>query len=304
MSTPAPDQPGPVTGSRTRRDHPAAVTLAVLALLGGGCGQAGAVTETRQQLGSAPFVAETRPQLGSAPLVIGSEVARSVPNPSAVSEPRGYGPVSGIDMNRSRQRATTAVAHVVNQEIEARSSPDDTAPVVATFANPNARGGPTVFQVVGPTVDGWVEALLPVRPNGTSGWIRVDDVELTHNPYRIDIDVAGFVLKITRDREIIMTTTISIGTGETPTPLGDFYLTELLRPPDPAGIYGPYAYGLSGFSDTLSSFNGGPGIIGIHGTNQPELLGTNVSHGCVRVDNAVIEQMTTFLPLGTPVSIG
>ena len=98
-------------------------------------------------------------------------------------------------------------------------------------------------------------------------------------------------------------TTVAIGTGETPTPIGAFYLTELLRPPDPDGPYGPFAYGLSGFSESLDSFNGGPGIIGIHGTNAPELLGRDVSHGCVRVGNNVISEMATFLPLGTPVLI-
>ena len=54
----------------------------------------------------------------------------------------------------------------------------------------------------------------------------------------------------------------------------------------------------------MSSFNGGAGVIGIHGTNEPAALGTRVSHGCIRVANASITEMATFLPLGTPVLIG
>ena len=84
-----------------------------------------------------------------------------------------------------------------------------------------------------------------------------------------------------------------------------YYLKELLEPPDPNGAYGPYAYGLSGFSNNpeLANFNGGDGIIGIHGTNQPDKIGSDVSHGCIRVSNEVITEMAASLPLGTPVEI-
>ena len=53
----------------------------------------------------------------------------------------------------------------------------------------------------------------------------------------------------------------------------------------------------------LQSFGGGPGQIGIHGTNEPGALGTDVSHGCVRISNASITKLARLLPLGTPVQI-
>jgi lipoprotein-anchoring transpeptidase ErfK/SrfK len=100
-----------------------------------------------------------------------------------------------------------------------------------------------------------------------------------------------------------MSTIVAIGNGDTPTPIGEFYLIELLRPSNPDGAYGPFAYGLSGYSETLESFNGGDGVIGIHGTNRADQLGQDVSHGCIRVANPTITEMTQFLPLGTPVII-
>lgn len=199
----------------------------------------------------------------------------------------------------------TVVGHASVPIVTARVEPDRPE-AVATFANPTERGGPLVFQVIdGQNVDAadWVEVKLPIRPNGTTGWVRREELDLTVNPYHIDIDTSEFTLTITRENEVVLQTTVAVGEGETPTPYGEFYLIELLQPPTPDGIYGPYAYGLSGFSDTLESFNGGEGVIGIHGTNQPELLGTTVSHGCIRVANDVITEMTEFLPLGTPVSI-
>ena len=71
----------------------------------------------------------------------------------------------------------------------------------------------------------------------------------------------------------------------------------------PRTIYGPYAYGLSGFSNQLTSFAGGDGVIGIHGTNAPWTVGQNLSHGCIRMLNRDIEKLVPLLPLGTPVRI-
>jgi lipoprotein-anchoring transpeptidase ErfK/SrfK len=62
-----------------------------------------------------------------------------------------------------------------------------------------------------------------------------------------------------------------------------------LKSSDPA--YGPYAFGLSGFSEVLTSFNGGQGQLGLHGTNQPDKIGTRVSSGCIRLRNEDIEAL-------------
>ncbi|HEV7148765.1 MAG TPA: L,D-transpeptidase, partial [Pedococcus sp.] len=91
------------------------------------------------------------------------------------------------------------------------------------------------------------------------------------------------------------------GTGGTPTPVGSFFLTELLAPTNPG--YGPYAYGLSAFSDVLTSFGGGPGQIGLHGTSEAGSIGHSSSHGCIRLSNADITTLAKILPLGTPVNI-
>ena len=201
----------------------------------------------------------------------------------------------------------TLVAHAIVDEVVAYRGPSPTREVTR-FANPNRHGGPLVFQaLVDPGSSlvemGWIPVLLPIRPNGTIGWVSSSDVELTRNPYRIEVDVDDFRLTVYRYGESYFSTEVGIGEGETPKPYGSFFLTDLLRPSDPDGVYGPYAYGLSGFSETLTSFNGGPGVIGIHGTNRPGAIGTRVSHGCIRVTNEAIIELSTFLPLGTPVVI-
>lgn len=101
----------------------------------------------------------------------------------------------------------------------------------------------------------------------------------------------------------VLDESVGIGTSETPTPGGVFYITELIEALDPTGPYGPYAFGISGFSDQLESFNGGNGVIGIHGTNDTSGIGTDVSHGCIRMTNEAIISLVDVLPLGTPVRI-
>ena len=196
----------------------------------------------------------------------------------------------------------TVVATAVVGSVVARTDPLSTAPLVAELDNPIATGGPLVFQVVADEGD-WLRVLLPVRPNGSAGWIRSADVSLSRNLYRVDIDTTAKSLVVSREGNPVIETQVAIGTGETPTPIGSFYLTELLRPPDPNGPYGTYAFGLSGFSETLTEFNGGTGVVGIHGTNDPSSIGSEVSHGCIRVNNDVMDELASILPLGTPVTI-
>jgi lipoprotein-anchoring transpeptidase ErfK/SrfK len=52
----------------------------------------------------------------------------------------------------------------------------------------------------------------------------------------------------------------------------------------------------------LTDWPGG-GFIGIHGTNQPEILPGRVSHGCVRMPNPAVLRLARLMPLGTPVTI-
>ena len=110
-------------------------------------------------------------------------------------------------------------------------------------------------------------------------------------------------LTLTDGGQTVLTTPVAIGAPDTPTPTGRFSVTDKLQTPNPNGAYGPFAFGLSGRSEVLTEFAGGDGQIGIHGTNDPSSIGKDVSHGCVRVPNDVIEQLNELLPLGTPVVV-
>ncbi|MDN4477408.1 L,D-transpeptidase [Demequina lignilytica] len=152
---------------------------------------------------------------------------------------------------------------------------------------------------------GWVELYLPVRPNGTTGWVPESDVTLTSTTLQVEVVLSDFTLTVTDGDDVIFESSIGLGRDEMPTPGGVYFIRELLQPPDPDGLYGPYAYGLSGYSPVLDSFAGGDAVIGIHGTDDPTSIGRAVSHGCIRLPNDAITALVTTvgLPLGTPVTI-
>lgn len=199
-----------------------------------------------------------------------------------------------------------------HDKVEAYELPDQGSERIATF---QLEEGQSSFMAVenlavlvddwsGNTADGeWIEVFLPIRPNGSRGWIRLEGTSLSRNPYRITIDRSRFELEVFKEGEVIASATIAIGAGETPTPVGLFYTDRLYRVPDPDGPYGPFAFGLSGFSEEIFDFNGGPGIIGIHGTNDSSAFGSEVSHGCVRIPNELIVELASIIPLATPVEI-
>ena len=149
----------------------------------------------------------------------------------------------------------------------------------------------------------WVHVYLPSRPNGSLGWVRERAVRMYDNHYRLVIRLRAHRLQLWKKRHLLATYPVATGTASTPTPRGLYYIVELLQPDNPGGSYGPYSFGLSAHSNVLKTFAGGDGRVGLHGTNQPGLIGSSVSHGCIRLRNAAVRRLARILPLGTPVYV-
>ena len=150
----------------------------------------------------------------------------------------------------------------------------------------------------------WLHVYLPTRPNNATAWVRMSDVNVSKPlEYAVRVSLADHKLWVLHNGSVELTADVAIGMPEYPTPTGTYYFTDPVDlHANPNTAYGVFAYGLSGHSDVLTEFGGGDGQIAIHGTNDPSGIGHDVSHGCVRVLNEVIEQISK-LPLGTPVYI-
>lgn len=169
------------------------------------------------------------------------------------------------------------------------------------FDNPTPWGNPLTF-IVTEDHGEWLRVEMPVRPNGTEGWIRASDVTRTIIDTHVEIDLSDRTLTAYAGDTVITTTKVVVGAADTPTPTGRLYVTDYEEKYS-GSAYGPWILPLSGYSQVMDEFSGGVPVIAMHGTNRPELIGTAASNGCIRMPDAVIEQLHASLPFGTPVDI-
>jgi hypothetical protein len=193
------------------------------------------------------------------------------------------------------------VVHVRVRRIAIYKSPRAKNPLLR-LAKRDGRGTQRAFLVRRAWRD-WVQVYLPTRPNGSLGWVKRHAVRMYTNEYRLVVRLRSHKLHLWRGHDLIATYPVAVGTRSTPTPRGVFYVVELLQPPNPGGSYGPYSFGISAHSNVLKQFAGGDGRVGLHGTNEPGLIGSDVSHGCIRMRNGPIRRLAKILPLGTPVFV-
>lgn len=147
----------------------------------------------------------------------------------------------------------------------------------------------------------WTEIRLPMRPNGTTGWVPREALGKFHLvTTSLRIDRTRLRATLYRDGRRIWSAPVGVGKRSSPTPSGRFYVRERLRP-EPGTIYGALAFGTSAYA-VLSDWPGG-GVVGIHGTDQPELIPGRPSHGCIRLRAAALRRLGELMPNGTPVYI-
>jgi lipoprotein-anchoring transpeptidase ErfK/SrfK len=187
----------------------------------------------------------------------------------------------------------------------ARAAPrGDARPIVRLeLETPEATSN--LVSVVGERVVGatrWVRVRLPVLPNNTTGWVPRSALGgLVPVNTELVVDLEQLRAELFRRGRLIFAAPVGVGTPQAPTPRGRFYIRDKL---DGFGnpFYGPVAFGTSARSAVLTDWPSG-GYIGIHGTNEPQLIPGRVSHGCIRLRNADITRLATLMPVGTPLIV-
>ena len=192
------------------------------------------------------------------------------------------------------------VATAVGEWMDAYRAPGS-EDVWWSFSNPGPYEGDRVLLVLDEQ-DDWLHVDLPVRPNGTTGWVRREDVSLATHTARIVVDLSDRRLWAWQNGALVAEGWIALGKQETPTPAGEYYVNEIQAQADPETLYGSWIIGTSGFSEVLGEVFGGDPALAIHGTNDLSVLGGEVSLGCIRVHNDVVSRLA-LLPLGTPVEV-
>lgn len=199
------------------------------------------------------------------------------------------------------------VVKPVVEPLKIYKSASATAEVTHSFPLKDAKYGfPAVFSVLSQTTtpDGalWYEVYVPKRPNMTKGWVRASDVTATVTTHYLQIHLDAHRLELYEEGQLVRTYPIAVGKSSAPTPTGDFFISNEMQTGNPGGAYGPFAMGISAFSDVLTDWPEG-GQVGIHGTNSRSSIGNSVSHGCIRLYNEHIIELSATVDPGTPVFI-
>ncbi len=194
----------------------------------------------------------------------------------------------------------------VRHSVPARARPSASAPIVASVSTETAEGTSNLVVVLDVVKDStgriWARVRLPVLPNNTTGWVPRSalggyNFVRTH----LVVDRERLTATLYHGGRRVFRAPVGIGQAAWPTPGGEFYIrNKLVKYSSP--VYGPLAFGTSARSDTLTDWPAG-GYVGIHGTNQPELLPGRVSHGCIRMRNEDILRLARLMPVGTPLTV-
>jgi lipoprotein-anchoring transpeptidase ErfK/SrfK len=147
----------------------------------------------------------------------------------------------------------------------------------------------------------WVQTQLPGRPNGRTGWVPregLGEFHLIHT--QLVVDRRTLRATLYKNGKKIFKAPVGVGKSSTPTPGGNYWIREKLKGFGP--VYGPLAFGTAAYSNKLTDWPGG-GVVGVHGTNEPNLVPGRPSHGCIRMHNKDILKLARLMKPGTPLQI-
>ncbi len=195
------------------------------------------------------------------------------------------------------------VGVILWRKLAAHSSPRQSSPIIKIFPQFRTDFRPTTLLVLGVRKDAkgvrWLKLSIPMRPNGRTGWVKAAAVQMRPVHRRIVLDLSSRKLRVLERGKTRFATRVAIGRPGMETPTGSFYLTATFKPKE--RFLGAFAFETSAYSK-LSEWPGG-GVVGLHGTSMPWLLGQAVSHGCVRMSNAAALVLKRLTPAGTPLRI-
>jgi hypothetical protein len=292
----------------------AVITLAIAGLMSG-CGTAAA--QTAPYTAPQTAAAQPAPQTAAAQTAPQTAAARTAAARTAAAQPRLVQPrrTSAVQLARLPMATTFGTTPAAPRdpapfapETGIVLHPSTTRVVYARPGGPPVAalpptelGSPTWVPVV-QSQPGWDRVLLPSRPNRSTGWIYLGGgrLQTAYSRYRVEVNLATYRLTVVDAGRSLGSWTVAKGNAGTPTPTGRTFLLASVAPLHPT--YSPLILPLGAHSNTLTTFGGGPGTVGLHGWPDPAVFGHAVSHGCVRVPAAALKILSR-VPLGSPVLI-
>jgi hypothetical protein len=149
----------------------------------------------------------------------------------------------------------------------------------------------------------WLGVPVPELPDGQLAWIRDDRLalDLSQTRFWITADVSQRQLALHYGNRVLDSFPMTVGSPSSPTPLGDYAVTDGLVGRGLGPWYGCCVLALSGHQPNLPAGWIGGNRMAIHGT--PGSIGGATSRGCLRASDADMISLFARVPLGAPVFI-
>lgn len=180
-----------------------------------------------------------------------------------------------------------------------RARPD--GPILVEIGARTEFGSPQTLAVAFRKGD-WLAVRSPALRNKELGWVRAAPLRLLRRPVALEVDLSQRELSIRDEEGRERRISVAIGTPDTPTPPGEFYVTDKLAGADFGSYYGCCILALSGRQPNLPQGWSGGDRLAIHGSPTPT-WGHAVSNGCLHADEADLRYLMKNAPLGTAVVI-
>ncbi|HMI98708.1 MAG TPA: L,D-transpeptidase [Gaiellaceae bacterium] len=219
----------------------------------------------------------------------------------------------GTDSAEPPPAPTTSVRHEPTlervTELAARVPPGNQ---VALRARPNGRiltlvgartefGSPQTLAVAFRKGD-WLAVRSPALGNEQLGWVRAAPLRLLRRPVELEVDLSRRELSVRDANGVERRISVTIGAPDTPTPPGEYYVTDKLPGADFGSYFGCCILALSGRQPNLPQGWSGGDRLAIHGAPTPTFDRAD-SNGCLHADEADLRYLMKAVPLGSAVEI-
>jgi L,D-transpeptidase-like protein len=150
----------------------------------------------------------------------------------------------------------------------------------------------------------WLAVRSPALGNRQVGWVdaRTVALRLLRRPVSLEVDLSRRELLVHGPHRVVGRISVAIGAPDTPTPPGEFYVTDKLNGADFGPYYGCCILALSGRQPNLPRGWSGGDRLAIHGS-PTATWGQAVSNGCLHADEPDLRYLMRTVPLGTRVVV-
>jgi lipoprotein-anchoring transpeptidase ErfK/SrfK len=173
---------------------------------------------------------------------------------------------------------------------------------IKTLATKTEWNNPRVVPIIEQKGD-WLRVLVSDLPNGRSGWIKREGTQVGGNDFHIVVDISKRHITVTQAGKVVRRITAAVGEQGTPTPTGDFAVTDRINFTDQGSVYGCCALALSAHQTRTAPGWTGSDRVAIHATPSKGSIGNAATNGCMRVGDDDASWLMTTIPMGTIVDI-